>query len=230
MKRLAIGALAVTALGVGIAPSGSATAAPTSTPAAARVAAVTVPAAPSALPRLALGAKGDAVKTLQKALTDKGYQPGPLDGKFGPRTRAAVLAFQRANKLTVDGWVGPQTWGRLNAATPATPATPATAGTAPATPATPATPAGAATTKPGAPPVATWDKLAWCESGQRWNLNLGTGYYGGLQFTLQAWKGAGGTGLPSDASKQEQINRATVLWERYGWKPWPTCSRKLGLA
>jgi hypothetical protein len=46
---------------------------------------------------------------------------------------------------------------------------------------------------------------------------------------LAAWKGAGGTGYPHEATKEEQIARATVLWQKLGWKPWPGCTRKLGL-
>lgn len=49
------------------------------------------------------------VAELQRALRDLGYDPGPIDGYFGPRTRSAVLAFQRAAGLAVDGIVGPQT-------------------------------------------------------------------------------------------------------------------------
>ena len=45
---------------------------------------------------------------LQKRLGDAGHQID-VDGDFGPKTRAAVKAFQRANGLTPDGIVGPKT-------------------------------------------------------------------------------------------------------------------------
>jgi len=67
-------------------------------------------------PTLRRGASGAYVKELQKALKAKGFNPGPIDGQFGPKTEAAVKAFQRANHLAVDGIVGPKTWGKLHAA------------------------------------------------------------------------------------------------------------------
>ncbi|MFH1807224.1 MAG: peptidoglycan-binding protein [Pseudomonadota bacterium] len=65
-------------------------------------------------PTLRQGAKGAAVKTLQQKLKNAGFNPGAVDGDFGPRTRAAVLAFQRSRGISADGVVGPQTWGKLN--------------------------------------------------------------------------------------------------------------------
>src|SRR3954454_15425863 len=56
-----------------------------------------------------------AVRTLQRRLTRLGYAPGPVDGRFGPRTEAAVLAFQTRQGLTADGLVGPQTCAQLHA-------------------------------------------------------------------------------------------------------------------
>jgi hypothetical protein len=56
------------------------------------------------------------VQELQQALSEAGYDPGPTDGTFGRRTEAAVVAFQQANGLSVDGVVGPATASALNSA------------------------------------------------------------------------------------------------------------------
>lgn len=88
------------------------------------------------------------------------------------------------------------------------------------------------TTQASAPATAgagVWDRLAACESGGNWAINTGNGYYGGLQFSLGSWRGVGGSGLPSQASREEQIARAEVLLSRQGWGAWPSCSSKLGL-
>jgi mannan endo-1,4-beta-mannosidase len=64
-------------------------------------------------PTLQEGSSGEAVKELQRALQRAGFDPGPIDGEFGPVTAAAVRSFQAARGLVVDGIVGPQTWGAL---------------------------------------------------------------------------------------------------------------------
>ncbi len=45
------------------------------------------------------------VRALQRLLRRVGVAPGPIDGRFGPRTQAAVTRFQRRAKLTPDGRV-----------------------------------------------------------------------------------------------------------------------------
>lgn len=64
-------------------------------------------------PMLRTGSRGDAVRKLQELLNAKGYTCGSVDGIFGSKTYAAVLAFQKANGLAADGIVGSLTWGKL---------------------------------------------------------------------------------------------------------------------
>ena len=65
-------------------------------------------------PMLTVGSAGPAVVRLQSLLAAAGYAVSP-DGVFGPRTRAAVIAFQASRNLNPDGIVGPKTWGALQA-------------------------------------------------------------------------------------------------------------------
>lgn len=75
-----------------------------------------------------------------------------------------------------------------------------------------------------------WDALAKCEAGGNWATNTGNGYYGGLQFSLGTWQANGGTGLPSNASRAEQIAVATRIRDASGgYGAWPACSASLGL-
>jgi len=75
-----------------------------------------------------------------------------------------------------------------------------------------------------------WDKIAQCESGGNWATNTGNGYYGGLQFSLGTWQANGGTGLPSNASRETQIAIATKIRNASGgYGAWPACSQALGL-
>ena len=80
-----------------------------------------------------------------------------------------------------------------------------------------------------AAPQSAWDKLAQCESGGNWNARTGNGYYGGIQFNPRTWKSFGGSGMPHQASKAEQIAVAERTLAAQGWNAWPACSRKMGL-
>lgn len=80
-----------------------------------------------------------------------------------------------------------------------------------------------------AAPESAWDKLAECESGGNWNAATGNGYYGGIQFNATTWHAMGGTGMPHQASKAEQIAVAERTLAAQGWNAWPACSRKMGL-
>jgi peptidoglycan hydrolase-like protein with peptidoglycan-binding domain len=59
------------------------------------------------------GDRGADVMEVQHAVRRHGYDPGPIDGIFGGRTREAVLAFQAGAGIQVDGIVGPQTRAAL---------------------------------------------------------------------------------------------------------------------
>ena len=54
------------------------------------------------------------INDIQKALKNAGFNPGPIDGRMGPKTKKAISDFQRENNLTVDGIVGKKTWAKLN--------------------------------------------------------------------------------------------------------------------
>ncbi|WP_027364035.1 peptidoglycan-binding protein [Desulfotruncus alcoholivorax] len=56
------------------------------------------------------GSRGQDVANLQTYLNELGYNPGRVDGIFGPATEAAVKKYQAAHRLVVDGIVGPNTW------------------------------------------------------------------------------------------------------------------------
>jgi peptidoglycan hydrolase-like protein with peptidoglycan-binding domain len=70
---------------------------------------------PGSLPVLRYGDTGPAVRLAQERLIDHGFGVGPTgaDGKFGSHTLAAVRAFQAHERISVDGVIGTQTWGRL---------------------------------------------------------------------------------------------------------------------
>ena len=78
--------------------------------------------------------------------------------------------------------------------------------------------------------LATWEKLAQCESGGNWSINTGNGFYGGLQFTQQSWNGVGMSGSPHTASRETQIEAGERLLALQGWGAWPACTAKYGLS
>lgn len=108
---------AVTATGaLQSAPSAQAAPAPAaSTVRSAVTAPVAAPATSSSYSsvKLRLGARGDAVKSLQRSLNDQGAGIS-ADGVFGSRTLRAVKSAQSSAGIAVDGVVGPQTWAALN--------------------------------------------------------------------------------------------------------------------
>jgi resuscitation-promoting factor RpfA len=78
----------------------------------------------------------------------------------------------------------------------------------------------------------TWEALAGCESGHRWHINTGNGYYGGLQFSDPTWDGYGGeryAAYAHQATRRQQIRIAEGVLAGQGWNAWPYCADRLGL-
>jgi Transglycosylase-like domain len=75
--------------------------------------------------------------------------------------------------------------------------------------------------------VADWYATAACESGGRWDLNTGNGYWGGLQFSPGTWFGYGGGPFdgsgPFPYSAAQQIVVAERVLAGEGWQAWPNC-------
>lgn len=70
---------------------------------------------------------------------------------------------------------------------------------------------------------AMWDRIAKCESGGRWNINTGNGYYGGLQFDYGTWLSVGGNDFAPRAdlaTRAQQITVANRLYAQRGLQPW----------
>lgn len=59
---------------------------------------------------LRIGSTGPMVEFLQNILKILGLYNGKIDGIFGPNLRNAAIQFQKQNRLTPDGTVGPRTW------------------------------------------------------------------------------------------------------------------------
>jgi peptidoglycan hydrolase-like protein with peptidoglycan-binding domain/tellurite resistance protein len=140
---------------------------------------------------LATAAAGPAsaqdVREAQRALQRLGHDTGGIDGVIGPRTREALISFQRTNGLPQTGELDEPTWRRLVDSAPppsaprqavqpsstAPPSQPATQSRPPTPPATPATsqpvfpiasaPTAAATTPTPAKPTSTssWGGWIW---------------------------------------------------------------------
>jgi hypothetical protein len=79
----------------------------------------------------------------------------------------------------------------------------------------------------------TWDQLAACEAGGRWNATRGV-YQGGLQFDARTWDHyvVAFPGFPADAqlaSREQQVAVAEQVLAREGAKAWPTCGPRIGM-
>jgi peptidoglycan hydrolase-like protein with peptidoglycan-binding domain len=54
------------------------------------------------------------VSEAQRTLQRLGYEPGPIDGVVGPRTRSALLSFQETKGLAATGQLDPESMARLD--------------------------------------------------------------------------------------------------------------------
>ena len=63
-----------------------------------------------AQPTISIGSTGEAVTYLRESLVKLSYNPGPIEGIFGPNTEITVKLFQKDKALVVDGIVGNNTW------------------------------------------------------------------------------------------------------------------------
>ncbi|HEY4410969.1 MAG TPA: transglycosylase family protein [Acidimicrobiia bacterium] len=73
-----------------------------------------------------------------------------------------------------------------------------------------------------------WARLRHCESGGRYDINTGNGFYGAYQFVPRTWRSLGFPGMPHEASPAMQDDAARKLQARSGWGQWPVCSRRIG--
>jgi hypothetical protein len=73
-----------------------------------------------------------------------------------------------------------------------------------------------------------WARLRHCESGGRYDVNTGNGFYGAYQFLPGTWRHLGYPGLPHQAPPEMQDEAARRLQARSGWGQWPVCSRRAG--
>jgi len=145
---------------------------------------------------LSEGSSGPAVSKVQRALHLR------ATGDFTPRTRRAVIAFQRKGDLMVDGIVGPQTWDTLFHI-------------------------GASATETSNP-TGTGDytipaAIVECESGGDYSaVNPTSGAGGAYQILPSTWTAYGGQGLPQDAPPAQQNRIAAEIYATQGPSAW-TC-------
>ena len=66
-------------------------------------------------PVLRAGSTGLPVCRLQSRMSAVGFDTGGVDGRFSPKTEAAVKDLQQRSRLAVDGVVGPRTWAVVDA-------------------------------------------------------------------------------------------------------------------
>jgi peptidoglycan hydrolase-like protein with peptidoglycan-binding domain len=110
------------------------------------------------MPAASLAQGTDTIRQAQSRLATLGFDPGTADGLMGPRTRAAIRAYQRQSALPVTGALDAATLQGLGVGTAAAPGTPPAAGT-PSTPTPPASTVGAVRDWAPLPSQAEIDRL-----------------------------------------------------------------------
>ena len=157
------------------------------------------------------GSAGSAVSRVQRALHIQ------ATGRFGAATKRAVLAFQRRDRLSVDGIVGPQTWDALFGITPQ----PATTSGSSTNGSSKSAAGGSASTSTGGYTIPSG--IVQCESGGNYSaVNPSSGAGGAYQILPSTWSAYGGQGAPQDAPKAEQDRIAAEIYARQGASAW-TC-------
>jgi peptidoglycan hydrolase-like protein with peptidoglycan-binding domain len=101
-----------------------------------------------------------SIKEIQTALKKLGYYTGKVDGVTGSKTKAAIQKFQKANKLSADGVVGPTTKSKLIAAASSSTTTAAKPTTTASTATKPAASTAAAAAEKGGVEMLDWWKEA----------------------------------------------------------------------
>jgi peptidoglycan hydrolase-like protein with peptidoglycan-binding domain len=173
------------------------------------VGALSAPASAGAETLLAEGSAGPAVSKVQGALHVR------RTGRFGRATRVAVIAFQRRDRLMVDGIVGPQTSDALFGVAPAPASTAASAsgGSAPTSP--------SGVSSSGSAGYSIPSNIVQCESGGNYSaVNSSTGAGGAYQILPSTWQAYGGQGLPQDAPAAEQDRIAAEVYAHQGASAW----------
>ncbi len=169
-------------------------------------------------------------------------------GSFSIQAEAARLILADSTSTTAT----PTTQLRATTTT-ARPATTTSASTATSTPTTsttrPAAPQQTTTTIKGSatpevnqqmlPPDSDFVDLKGCEApDDGWAANTGNGYFGGLQFDQPTWEANGGLEFAPRADLATQAQQIIVGRRTYwdpvnggdgSWRPWPSCSKQLGL-
>jgi hypothetical protein len=199
----------------------------------------------------ALGTPTDVRELLSETTTTLVEATGATTAQAAPVTTETTTTTEAPAVAATPVEGGVDDVDEVEASEPAPSTTEAPPPTSPPTTAAPATTAPSTTRAPTttttttAPPAAeqrssgyayddprstqVWYDLAGCESGGRWSIDTGNGYYGGLQFSLAAWESVGGTGYPHEHPAEVQIDMGRRLQARQGWGAWPHCSEELGL-